>query len=131
MVVLVASCGGGSSSKSSNARHTTRTTTATATAPTTSTATPTTSTVPTSASPTDALAASLTALGHTYAGDCSTTDAAADAGKWCSLVNDDGADRKVYGTGPVASEIVTIVTVERRGSGWVVTASTPAPQPGT
>jgi hypothetical protein len=132
--VAVAAVGCGGSSSNSTPRRTT-TTRATTLAPVTTTTVPATTVPPPTtaagaSSPTAALASYLSAQGHEYANDCSAANPATDVGKWCSLVRDDGADQKVYGVGPVAAEVVTIVTVQRNGSGWVVTSTEAAPQAG-
>jgi len=126
-------CGGSSSNTAPRRRSTT--TVATTAAPVTtttvpSTTLPATTTTAGASTPTAALAAYLTSQGHDYADDCSSANPSTDVGKWCSLVRDDGADQKIYGVGPVAAEVVTIVTVQRSGSTWAVTTAVPAPQPG-
>ena len=51
-------------------------------------------------------------------------------GKYCSALRDDGTDRRTYGIGPVAAEFTKILSMERRGTMWVVTSVMDAPQAG-
>ena len=84
----------------------------------------------TGANPEEAVGAWVRSQGHAYAGDCAATTVPADAGKYCSALGDDGTDRKTYGIGPVAAEFTTDLTVELRGTTWVVTSAEDVPQPG-
>jgi Immunoglobulin-like domain of bacterial spore germination len=83
----------------------------------------------TGTSPEEAVGAYVRSGGLAYAGDCAGTSVPADAGKYCSALREDHADRRTYGIGPVASEFTNILTLERRGTMWLVTSVMDAPQP--
>jgi hypothetical protein len=70
--------------------------------------------------PEDAIAAAFTTTGQTYIGDCSTADPAKDVGSYCSLLIEDHGTYRVYGVGPVASEITDHLNVTQEGGQWVV-----------
>ena len=71
--------------------------------------------------PEDAIGAGVEAAGERYAGDCSTVDPTADVGSYCSLLLEDHGSSRLYGVGPVASEITDRVTLSVEDHLWVVT----------
>ena len=136
LAVALGACGG-SSGSDDTAGSAAPTVGSTAPAPTTlAPATlPPTTTSPgfgSGACPEAAIAAYLRTLPNApeYAGDCAATDLARDVGKWCSALQSDPTDSRRYIIGPTFSGAAEILTVDRRGAEWVVSAHTPAPQPG-
>ena len=129
LVVTAAGCDGGSTG---NTRSRPKSASTTAVAPTT-TAAPTTTRAPTfgtGATPEAAVDAYLRTQGFTDAGDCAAATLPEDAGKYCSSLSEDGTQRKKYGIGPVFAEFTEILSIEQRGTTWVVTSVTHLPPVG-
>ena len=98
-------------------------------ATTTTAAGVTTTTGASGSTPEDTVARYVLAHGHQYVGDCASGNVANDVGKWCSLLQADRGATRIYGIGPVASQISTVLTLHRKGGRWTVTTADPAPVP--
>jgi hypothetical protein len=70
--------------------------------------------------PEDAIRARVEAIGERYVGDCAGADPSTDVGSYCSLLLEDHGSSRLYGVGPVASEITDRVTVTLEDGTWVV-----------
>jgi LPXTG-motif cell wall-anchored protein len=107
VALLAASCDSGSSDKASESSATS-TTKAGANA-TDAAAKP--------VGPEAAVARYLASQGISYAGDCATAKLPRDKGKWCSTLisGGDSNDQRVYGIGPVGSDMKKVITVNRHG----------------
>jgi hypothetical protein len=70
--------------------------------------------------PEDAIATAFKTTGQHYIGECSKADPVNDIGSYCSLLVEDHGTYRVYGVGPVASEITDHVNVTMQSGKWVV-----------
>lgn len=59
--------------------------------------------------------------GYAYAGDCRTSRLEADVGKYCSLLFERQAGRRVYGIGLAFSEGTTYLLLTQSSGRWRVT----------